>query len=302
MIYFRYLYAFNYVNRACLCVFFLVLFPLLSSAKNESQGNASVFVQLAKVYDAKGHYELSDYWVSEKLDGMRAYWNGHQLLSRSGLPIYAPAWFVKDFPSFPMDGELWISRDQFQLLMSTVKKHQPVDREWKTVHFMLFDLPAHKGTFDQRVKALKALIEKHDIAWLQMITQRKITSADELDAWLVSIESKKGEGLMLHLGSAYHRVGRSTALLKLKSHQDAEAIVVGYKEGKGKYVGKTGALLVESPEGLRFSLGSGLSDKDREFPPSIGALVSYKYNGLTRSGKPRFARFWRIRKIVSLHE
>jgi DNA ligase-1 len=286
-------------KAASVSLFFILLLGLSINVKSASSDADIAPVQLAKVYNINGAYEIDRYWVSEKLDGMRAYWNGKALLSRNGLPIFAPAWFVADFPNIPMDGELWIARDQFQLLISTVRKHQPVDEAWKKVRYMLFDLPAHNGNFDERVEALVDLIAVHDINWLKMIGQKKVSSIGELDTWLALVEAKKGEGLMLHLGSAKHRSGRSDALLKLKSHQDAEAIVIGYKEGKGKYVGKTGALLVESPEGQRFSLGSGLSDNQRENPPKIGSLVSYKYNGLTRSGKPRFPRFWRVRPVTT---
>lgn len=48
--------------------------------------------------------ELEAYWVSEKYDGVRAYWNGKQLISRQGNVYHAPAWFIKDFPTTPLDG------------------------------------------------------------------------------------------------------------------------------------------------------------------------------------------------------
>jgi len=56
-----------------------------------------------------------------------------------------------------------------------------------------------------------------------------------------------------------------------------------------------GALLVERPDGLRFRLGSGLDDAQRAAPPPIGSLVTYRHNGHTRNGVPRFARFLRVR-------
>ena len=57
----------------------------------------------------------------------------------------------------------------------------------------------------------------------------------------------------------------------------------------------TGALEVESADGRRFRLGSGLSEADRAEPPPIGSWVTYRYNGLTSTGLPRFARFLRVR-------
>ena len=75
--------------------------------------------------------------------------------------------------------------------------------------------------------------------------------------------------------------GRSEALLKLKPHLDAEAVVVAHRAGTGKYRGRVGALEVESTEGRRFFVGSGLSDAMRGEPPAIGTTVTYRYRELT---------------------
>ena len=106
-----------------------------------------------------------------------------------------------------------------------------------------------------------------------------------------------GEGLMLHRGASHYRAERNDDLLKLKPYQDAEARVVGHLPGKGKYAGMLGALEVETAEGLRFRLGSGLSDAERRAPPPLGCRVTYRYNGINeKTGTPRFARFMRIRE------
>jgi DNA ligase 1 len=103
-----------------------------------------------------------------------------------------------------------------------------------------------------------------------------------------------GEGLMLHLSSAPLATGRNDVLLKLKPLSDAEATVVGYIAGKGKYAGLTGALVVKADNGLRFNLGTGLSDAQRKTPPAIGTKVTYTYRDVTPRGKPRFASFLRM--------
>ena len=68
--------------------------------------------------------------------------------------------------------------------------------------------------------------------------------------------------------------------------------------GQGQYAGLLGALIVERPDGLRFRIGSGFSNAQRARPPAIGSQVTYRYNGLTDSGTPRFARFLRERALV----
>jgi DNA ligase-1 len=160
---------------------------------------------------------------------------------------------------------------------------------------MVFDLPRHRGSFDQRVQHMRVLIRHAGVAWLQPVHQYRLASRAELDSHLRQVVRGGGEGLMLHHRDATYRSGRSKHLLKLKTHDDAEARVVGHTAGKGKYVGMVGALVVEQPDGRRFRLGSGLSDADRAAPPPIGALVTYRYNGLTSTGLPRFARFMRVR-------
>jgi DNA ligase-1 len=100
---------------------------------------------------------------------------------------------------------------------------------------------------------------------------------------------------MLRKISSRYQAGRSTDLLKLKKHQDAEARVIGYKVGKGKYQGLMGALLVKLESGVEFYIGSGFSDQLRQDPPELGSTITFRYNGLTQNGVPKFARFLRER-------
>jgi len=239
---------------------------------------------------------VTEYWVSEKLDGVRAHWNGEALWSRGGHRIAAPDWFIQGWPAQAMDGELWIGRGSFDLVSGIVRTATPEDAQWRQVRFMVFDLPQHGGSFSQRVSAMQQLAAL-DIGWLRAVSQFRVASADELDARLATLVAAGAEGLMLHHQDARYLAGRSTALLKYKPYDDAEATVVGYTAGQGKYLGMVGALKVADDAGRRFRLGSGLSDVERANPPPIGSLVTYRYNGLTSTGLPRFARFMRIRQL-----
>ena len=110
---------------------------------------------LANVY--RPGVPLAEYWVSEKLDGVRGYWDGARLWTRGGEPIFAPAWFTAGWPALALDGELWAGRGQFAHAVSTVRQQQPDDAAWRRMRFMVFDLPAHGGSFDQRWPALQQL-------------------------------------------------------------------------------------------------------------------------------------------------
>lgn len=237
---------------------------------------------------------LRGWWVSEKYDGVRAYWDGRELWTRHGHRIHAPAWFTDGWPSQPMDGELWAGYGRFTTAASAAARDTPDDAVWRTLRYMAFDLPAQAGTFDMRVAELHMALPRVQPT-VQVVAQGTVASEAELLALLRDTVRRGGEGLMLHRGASAYRGERSDDLLKLKEHLDAEATVVGHVPGNGKYEGMVGALLLETPQGLRFKLGSGLRDADRQSPPAIGSQVTYRYLGLHPDGAPRFASFVRVR-------
>lgn len=270
------------------CLLLFLLAPPLSA------GNpAPPRLMLATSYEAGIH--VADYWVSEKLDGVRGHWDGHTLRTRGGHSINPPEWFTAGWPEVPMDGELWLGRGRFDEASGIVRAVVPDDAAWRKLRFVVFDLPDHGGPFEARVMRMRTLLDATNIAWLRPVVQFRVGDAGALDARLDRTVAAGGEGLMLHHRDAMYRTGRSDWLLKYKPYEDAEARVVGHTGGQGKYQGMLGALIVERPDGLRFRLGSGLSDAQRANPPPVGSQVSYRYNGLTSKGVPRFARFLRIR-------
>ncbi|MGR7920878.1 DNA ligase [Zobellella denitrificans] len=258
----------------------------------EVQGLAPPPLQLA------GWYQQQDtalYRVSEKLDGVRAYWNGRELLSRGGHRFSAPDWFLAGFPATPLDGELWLGRGRFSELSAAVRRFVPLDDEWRQIRFMVFDLPASDLPFEARLSALQALFATLDTPHLELVEQRRVPDRPALSAWLAEVEAGGGEGLMLRHRQSRYLPGRNEDLLKLKRHRDAEAVVLAHLPGQGKYEGMLGALLVETPDGRRFRLGTGFSDEQRRRPPPPGSTVSYRYRGETATGLPRFASFLRVR-------
>ncbi len=250
---------------------------------------------LANVYDAGTDIDVSDYWVSEKLDGVRGYWDGEKLLTRSGNVIQTPAWFTRNWPDVPLDGELWAGRGRFEHASSTVRTQTPEDDAWRQMQFMVFDLPAQGGTFTERLAVLQAVLDAAAVPWLQAVAQFRVADHAELRAMLGNVVTEGGEGLMLHRGSSLYRAGRTDDLLKYKLYQDGEARVIGHLPGNGKYTGMLGALLVERVDGMQFRIGTGFTDAERRDPPPVGCWITYAYNGFTASGVPRFARFVRIR-------
>ena len=230
------------------------------------------------------------YLVSEKLDGVRALWDGRLLRFRSGRVIAAPAWFLAQLPKEALDGELWIARRSFDALSAAVRRSEPVDAEWRRIRYHVFELPAGAGSFEQRAEALKQLAGGVVVP----VEQQRLASTTALQARLKEIVAGGGEGLMLHRADAPLASGRSDLLLKLKPLADAEAVVVGHEPGKGRFAGMLGALELQTPDGIRFRLGTGFSEAQRRHPPPLGATVTYDYRELTPGGKPRFASFVRV--------
>jgi len=280
--------------RACALSVLLSLVWISSAARAETTAQAAPpALMLAKRYT--GDIDLSAYWVSEKLDGVRGYWDGTALWTRGGNRVTPPAWFTAGWPAQALDGELWIGRGRFAELSGIVRTQTPDHGAWRQVRYMVFDLPHAPGTFDQRLQILHHLIAASPNARLRAIEQFRIDTPTALEARLRAVVAAGGEGLMLHRGDSRYQARRSDDLLKLKPFDDDEARVVGYQAGNGKYAGQVGALIVERADGLRFELGSGLSDADRALPPPLGSWVTYRYNGLTAKGIPRFARYLRRR-------
>jgi DNA ligase 1 len=252
-------------------------------------------VQLASVYKPDSTEPVSAYLVSEKFDGVRAIWTGKQLLTRSGNIINAPDWFTAPLPDVWLDGELWTTHHDFARLSGIVRTQTPVDVEWQHVSYRVFDMPESELPFEQRYQNYTSLITKLNLPHIKPVRQYRLASKKALQDLLQDKIEHGAEGLILHLASAKHQGGRTQALLKLKPYDDEEAIVIGHLPGNGKYTHQLGALRVKNERGQIFSIGSGLSDQDRLNPPAIGTVITYRYQGYTKNGLPRFARFLRIR-------
>jgi len=241
--------------------------------------------------------DVARYLVSEKFDGVRAHWDGQTLRFRSGRVVPAPGWFTERLPRRPLDGELWLGRGRFEALSGLVRREGGGDdAAWREVKYLIFELPGADAGFAQRVEEIRRLV--YATGWPQLVAveHTRVASRAELQRRLDEVVRAGGEGLMLHRADAPYETGRSDTLIKLKPTQDAEATVVAHLPGKGRHEGRMGALLLQTPQGLRFRVGTGFSDAQRESPPPVGALITYTYRGLTALGTPRFASFLRVRE------
>lgn len=258
---------------------------------------ATVAPQLLLAHSWDNEQDLTGWYMSEKLDGVRAYFTGERFLSRQGNEFLAPAWFMEGFPKTPLDGELWIGRKAFQQTVSVVRRQDAGDL-WKKVLYVVFDSPAAGGTFENRLQAIRESGVEYAAPHIRVLHQAICGGTDNLRTELVRIERLGGEGLMLRQPDSLYETGRSSTLLKVKTFHDADAIVVAHQPGKGRHRGRLGALLVALANGTQFCVGTGFSDAQRERPPVIGSTITFRYQELTDGGVPRFPSFVRERREV----
>ena len=288
----------NILNILVLCLLSSLITGLVQAT--ESLSSEFKAIMQPKVYHAD--IKLADYYVSEKLDGVRARWDGKRLTSRNGIVFAAPSWFTRGFPDQIMDGELWIARGKYQQVVSIVRRKEP-HAGWKQVKFMIFDLPQAGRTFTQRWQQMQAMMQtikqKTEAAsstlYFGLIPQLRFTDQQQFMQHFNTIVEQGGEGLILHRASALYQDGRSHDLLKLKPFYDMEAEVIGYRPGKNGFAGLVGSLKVRLENGTEFHIGSGLTLAERADPPAIGSRISFRYQGFTDRGIPRFPVFLRVR-------
>lgn len=270
--------------------FFPVLLAMVLAWPGSVQSSE---IMLPLVYE-RG-MDVCGWLASEKLDGVRGYWDGRRLYSKTGTPLHPPPEFTANFPSFALEGEIWGGRNTFEKTVSIVRR-QEAHAGWLELKFAVFDVPAAPGGFEERLQVATIWFAAHPAAHAWVVEHWPVTGEAHLQEALARIEGEGGEGLMLRRAGSPYAPGRSRDILKVKSYQDAEAVVVAHLPGQGRNDGRLGALLVELPDGTRFRLGTGFSDPLREAPPAVGALVTFKHYGFHPSGIPRFASFLRIRQ------
>lgn len=245
-------------------------------------------VMLAKTFDPEKH-DPSGWLCTEKIDGVRAYWNHKKgnLYTRKGHVIGCPKWFKEHLPKHvDLDGELWIGYEQFNKVSGIARKHTPVEEEWLQVKYIVFDVPVPNIPYEERVKMYTEIVKDLPDNF-EYLVPKPIVDLDHLMKTLLYMENKGAEGLMIREpGSMYERK-RSGTLLKVKSFKDDEGVVVGYEKGKGKYSDLVGTIILKHKNGQLINVGTGLTDEDRENPPPLGTMITYKYFEET-NGIPRF--------------
>lgn len=161
-----------------------------------------------------GKADLTGWWMSEKLDGVRGHWDGERMMSRHGKQIFCPGWFVEKLPTDVfLDGELWAGRDSLEQLISTVNSSDAESKGWKLVKFMVFDLPSSGQPFEARMEELSKMSFPSHVG---IVEHEKCVDNDYLLRRLDELVEQGGEGFVANQPGSLYVAQRTGSMLKVK--------------------------------------------------------------------------------------
>ena len=262
------------------------------------------YLMLAQQY--KGQ-DVTGWLESEKLDGVRAFWDGgvtrgrsvadvpwanrvrdHRetistgLWSRGGKVLHAPNWWLDELPKWTLDGELWLGRGLFQETVSIVRR---ISGDWGSIKFRTFDSPGPMFTVSGGVNMGKGVPKLHigptiyrllrgDLVTSAVTSPIPQTVVRDIDAMMEHVVGMGGEGLILRKPNMLWLPKRVNWMVKVKQVHDSECVVVGFVGGKGKLRGLFGAVEVKDGD-VSFEL-SGFSNAEREVDGDCSGLGGEK--------------------------
>lgn len=212
--------------------------------------------------------------ISEKFDGVCAEWDGLQFHSRAGHVIHAPDWFRSSLPSVPLSGELWAGRGRFEHTLSIVSSHDAGVR-WQDICFAIWSVSgtARAAGFDETIST--GPFAFHVERWT-------CQSQEHLKSIYQQLVNQGAEGLVIRDDKGID--------WKWKPIRDDDGIVIEHKPGRGRNAFRCGSLRVRDREGRVFCVSIPY-DEDHDHPPAINSLVTFRFQGRTAKGIPRFAQF-----------
>jgi DNA ligase-1 len=167
------------------------------------------YMTLAMDWD--GH-DVTGWYMQEKLDGCRAYWDGATMWTRNGNAVAIPALWRELLPKQQLDGEIWCGRGNFTQarLATQYGKFEP------NALYAIYDAPAVRGDYAQRMTKAVEFIQGR--TFLQAVNFRTVQGTDCLERFFREIVAVGGEGVMLRNPSVsqYER-GCTRNLMRVKN-------------------------------------------------------------------------------------
>jgi len=171
--------------------------------------------------ETKKGKDPTGWWISEKLDGVRAYWNGKKMYFKDGTEMHPPPGFVVDFPPVPLDGELWAGRQNFYEVAKAVKSTEV--EAWRDVKYLVFDTTQSQMKYEERMEFINKYIPANH-SNISQIDIWRCKSNDDLMYVLAQVEQNGGEGIILRKPQSYYY--EQMSFFKLERYDDDDAMVV----------------------------------------------------------------------------
>lgn len=234
---------------------------------------------------------VSGWLMSEKLDGIRGYWDGQNLYTKNQKLLHPPQEFLVNFPPFALDGELYFKRGDFEFVQNTVLDEM-ASAGWEKITYHIFEVPREDELdFLQRLQIAKNWFDTHPNPQVHIIAQEVCQNNAHLERTLQKMVALGAEGLIVKNPALAYHTGRTNGMLKVKTYFDMEGIVVKHNFD---LKGKCKSIRLKLANGILFNLTN--SGNKYQKLPNIGEVVTFKYYGLTKNGVPKFASFLRVRK------
>ena len=240
--------------------------------------------------------DLTSFWWSEKLDGVRVFYDGKDLITRGGKTVRAPRDLLLNLPEgLQLDGELWAGHNTLDRVLAAMQVGPP-DPTWNQIRFMVFDSPQWSDeSFEERYQRLLEQRTDHPEEPWELVVQHRVRSFGELEKRVKKVTRVGGEGVVLRHKEALYRKGRNSKMaLKWKLSEFIEGVLVGQHRKRSEAAADVPGVswVVEALENRRFLVRIYEHDVTPELVP--GARVMISVRGLTKDGNPRFPQFERL--------
>ncbi len=168
--------------------------------------------QMTLLTDYAGQ-DVAGWFASEKLDGVRAYWDGREFWTRGGKRIDAPSWFTADLPTgIALDGEIHAGRGCLETAKLTVQH----GKHWLAVEFVTFDAPGASGNWLERIGYARQVVFRCHHPVIQLLAPCQ--GRQQLAAQVRQIVADGGEGIVLRNPAVTrYEVGRTANAVRVKS-------------------------------------------------------------------------------------
>lgn len=241
--------------------------------------------------------DVSGWFVSEKLDGMKGRWIDGNMFTRSGHELKIPDWFRQLLPKRDIEGELYFGPNTFHHTASLrATSKQILSTVWDKVSFRVFDVVDYSLIWMERQVELLELFPT-STERISIVKWEAVNTPKDVENQFQRVLKKGGEGVIIADPWGLYKDGHVESILKYKALHEREAIITGYQTGNEN---RLKSLIVRDVdrENIQFNIGTGLKlaerfDYEKKFP--IGAMVSYNYELLGANGKPRTPIFKGVR-------